>query len=165
MLIQRSVFWALLGVVVLSGCANNAYLLAKQRTAAGGELETQQAAADRALQDELRRQAELKRQQERTDSEIALNSQRIAALQGDLRKQEAQLKAALNGRKITKAQHDQLKRQLDGLRTDAQRADMENQGSASSKTPAGDPARQAELAKLEERKKALEKALATMTAR
>jgi chromosome segregation ATPase len=154
-----------LGIAVLSGCANNAYLQAKERTAAGGELDRQEAAARKALGDEKRRQAELQGRQQGIDAEIARNSQRISALQGDLSRQKAQLATALNGRKITKRQHDQMKRELDGILADTQRADLENQGAAMSKTQGNDAAKQAELAKLEERKRALEKTLSVMTAR
>ncbi len=156
----------LLGLALLAGCANNAYFEAKQRTAAGGELDRQEAAAQQALQSERARQADLQTRQRAIDTEIARNAQRITALQGDLKRQEAQLAAALNGRKITKSQHDQVKRQLDALQADTQRADMENQGAALSKQAQGvDAAKRAELARLEERKRALEQTLSAMTAR
>lgn len=156
----------LLGGALATGCANNPYLEAKQRTAAGGELDQQQAAAQRDLDAEKRRQADMQARRQGIDAEIARNSQRISALQGDLKKQDAQLAAALSSRKITKAQHDQLKRQVEGLRADTNSAELENQRAAMSKSPGGnDTAKQAELAKLEERKKALEKTLSAMTAR
>lgn len=162
---KLSTLGCLVGVVLLTGCANNAYLQAKQRTAAGGELDQQEAAAQRTLQDEQRRQADLQARQRSVDAEVARNAQRISQLQGDLRKQDAQLAAALKGRKITRAQHDQVKGQLEGLRADTQRAELENQGSALSRTSGNDAAKQAELAKLEERKRALEKTLSAIAAR
>lgn len=155
---------ALLGVALVTGCANNPYFDARQRTAAGGELDQKEAAAQRDLEAERRRQAGMQVQRQGIDTEIARNSQRISALQGDLKKQDAQLAAALSARKITKAQHDQIKRQVDGLRADANSAELENQRAAVSKAPGNDAAKQAELAKLEERKRALEKTLSAMTA-
>ena len=156
---------SMLAVVALTGCANNAYLQAKQRTAPGGELDQQAAAAQRGLEVEKRKQAELQGRQKTVDTEISQNAKRISALQGDLIKQDTQLAAALKKRKITKAQHDQLKRQVEALRGDTQRVELENQGAALSKNAAGDAEKQAQLGKLEERKRALEKSLSAMTAR
>lgn len=165
MQMKSHVFTALLGAVLLTGCANNPYLEARQRTTAGGELDQREAAAQRDLDAERRRQSDMHIRRQGIDAEIARNSHRISALQGDLKKQDAQLAAALSARKITKAQHDQIKRQVDGLRADTNSAELENQRAAGSKTPSNDAAKQAELAKLEERKKALETTLSAMTAR
>ena len=156
---------ALLGAALLAGCAGNPYIDAKRRTAAGGELDQQQAAADARLADEQRRNVALQGQKTSVDTEVARNAQRIGALQNDLKRQDAQLAAALKARQVDKTRYDQLKRQLNDLQADTQRADMDNRGAALSKSPGADAAKQAELADLEKRKKALEDALAALTKR
>lgn len=157
---------ALAGALLLAGCANNPYLDAKRRTAAGGELDQQEAAARRDLDAEQRRRAAITTQKADVDAQIQRNSQRIASLEKDLRAQDRQLADALKSRKIDKTRHDDLKRQLEDLRADTQRADLDNQRDGMSKTPtSGDAAKQAQLAELEKRKKALEDALGALTKR
>ncbi|MFC3337608.1 hypothetical protein [Paracandidimonas soli] len=78
-----------------------------------------------------------------------------------LKTQEAQLAAALRARKVSKSQHDQLKRELDSLKAGTQQADLDNQGSAFSKKGV-DPQKEAQLKALERRKKELEDTLAKL---
>lgn len=150
---------------LLAGCAGNAYLDAKRNTAAGGQLERDTAAAQRDLDGARARNVQLQTDRERMAGQIEQDRQRIASLEGDLRRQETALAAALKAGKVSQARHAQLKRELDTLRADTQAAELANRSRAMAKTSdaQADAAKQAQLRELERRKKALEDALAAMT--
>lgn len=147
-------------VLLLAGCAN-AYLDAKRNTAPGGAQEQQLIAANQRLAVAQDRNQSLQDQKMQRDREIERNSRRISALESSLKTQEAQLAAALRARKVSKGQHDQLKRELDSLKAGTQQADLDNQGSAFSKKGV-DPQKEAQLKALERRKKELEDTLAKL---
>ena len=149
---------------LLSGCAGNAYLDAKQNTAAGGRQERDIANANADLERARAQNASLQNASARRQAEIDRDKRRVATLESDLRKQDATLAAALKSGKVTKARHAQLKRDLDALRGDTQSAELENQRLALARTPdaKADAAKETQLRELEQRKKTLEDALAQM---
>ena len=149
--------------VLLTGCAGNAYLDAKRNTAAGGQLERDTNAAQRDLDNARARNEQIKRDQVRVDQQIEQDRRRIAAVDSDLRKQDAALAAALKAGKVSQFRHASLKKELDALRTETQSADMANRAQAMAKGDAkADAAKEQQLRNLESRKQALEQALAAM---
>ena len=153
---------ALLG----AGCADNPYLDAKRNTAPGGRQERDINAANAQLAGAQAQNASLQSATARREQEIDRNDRRIRTLQADLRRQDAALTQALRSKRLTQARHDQLRRDLDGLRNDSQTAELQNQGSrmAKSSDAAADAAKEARLRDLEKRRHDLEQALAAVGA-
>ena len=147
-------------VAMLSGCAN-AYLDAKRNIAPGGALDNELREANYQLASAKARNDSLQDQKMAREREIERNNRRINALSASVKKQESELTAALNARKVSKGQYDQLKRELDSLKAGTQQADMDNQSSAFSKKSV-DPQKEAQLKALEKRKQELEATLAKL---
>lgn len=148
----------------ITGCT---YIDAKQNTARGGKLETDTAEARRTLASAKQENVQLQQQKAQRERELERNEQRIQALETDLRQQDAMLASALKSQSLTKARHDQLKRDLDAIRKETAAIGQQNDsdrlsGAADAKA---DAAKEARLRDLERRKKELETALATLVKR
>lgn len=150
--------------LLVTSCATNPYTDAKRRTAAGGEnsvrLTEAQVRTDKANIDKTLLEDKVLQ----SDRDIERNARRIASAEADLINNDKQLASALQSRKISQARHDQLKREVDGLRAEVQRADLDNQarGMSRNPNPAADAAKEARLKDLEKRKKELEDTLAKL---
>jgi hypothetical protein len=155
---------ALLIAASLAGCT---YIEAKQNTMAGGKLETDTADARRNLANARQENVQLQETKLQRERELERNEQRISALETDLRKQDTLLASALKSQNLTKARHDQLKRDLEAIRKETAALGQQNDadrlsGTANAKS---DAAKEARLRDLERRKKDLETALATLVKR
>lgn len=158
--------WLAGAAALLAGCANNAYLDAKRNTAAGGAQSQQIQAAKTDLQTAQTQNMRLASDKARREDELARNNQRIRALETDLRKQDATLASALKSKQVTQARYNELKREMDAVRTETQSVDLQNRGDAMSTGDAkADAAKEARLKDLERRKQDLEKALAGLAQR
>ncbi|MEJ8849968.1 hypothetical protein [Variovorax rhizosphaerae] len=152
--------------LALAGCANNAYLASKSYTASGGQMESDIATANSNLATAQQTNVQLKQDVALRNEAIERDARRINTLNGDLNAQDAQLKRALQAKKVSQSRHAELKRQLDSIRQETQNADLENQRAKMAKTPdpKADAAKEAHLRDLEKRKKDLDTALKALTA-
>ncbi|MFZ3119615.1 MAG: hypothetical protein WA159_15010 [Variovorax sp.] len=156
---------AILGATLLAaGCANNAYLESKRYTAAGGQMERDTSNANAQFASAQVANAQLQTTVARQDAEIAENARRIKTLNAELQTQHARLTAALKSKRLTQARHDQLKRELDGIRADSQSVELENDRARMAKTqdPKAEEAKRQKLKDLETRKKQLETQLGAL---
>ena len=148
----------------LAGCT---YIDAKQNTARGGKLETETTEARRTLADAKRENVQLQNTKAQRERELERNEQRIQAIEADLRQQDAALASALKSQSVTKARHDQLRRDLDAIRKEAAAIGQQNDADrlSGASDAKADAAKEARLRDLERRKKDLEAALATLVKR
>lgn len=142
------IVWAALA---LAGCAGNPYFDAKNRTAAGGQLDTEQKAANAQLSGAKAENTRLQADKAQRDREIQANDQRIKALTASLARDQRTLDSALKSQKISQQRYDELKQELEAVRAGAARGPAPN---------ASDSEKETRLRELEGRKKALEAALA-----
>lgn len=151
-------------VLLLSGCAANTYLDAKRNTAAGGQQERDIAAAKSDLASAQAQNTSLQDQKLQREREIERNNRRIRALESDLKKQDAALTSALKSKQVSQARYNELKKEMDAVKSETQSVDLQNKGDAMAAPDAkADAAKEARLKDLERRKKDLEAALAGLT--
>jgi hypothetical protein len=158
---------ALIALLISASLAGCTYIEAKQNIAAGGKLETETAEARRQLADAKRENVQLQQTKLQREQELERNERRIQTVEADLRKQDVLLASALKSQSVSKARHDQLKRDLDAIRKEAAAIGQQNDsdrlsGAADAKA---DAAKEARLRDLERRKKELEAALAALVKR
>lgn len=151
---------------LLAGCASNAYFDTLRNTAPGGKLETDTRAAEERLRREQAERDRVQRQNAVVQGQISADERQIQTLKASLVQQDRKLAQALKDRKLTKARHDELKRQLDDLSADASSAELQNRGSAmGAADPKVEAAKKAQLDKLEERRRTLESALSDLASK
>ena len=149
--------------LLLSGCAANTYLDAKRNTAPGGQQERDIAAAKTELTTAQQQNVSLSDQKLQREREIERNNKRIRAMEADLRKQDVALASALKSKQVTQARYNELKREMNAVKTEMQSVDLQNKGDALGTPDAkADAAKEARLKDLERRKKDLETALAAL---
>jgi hypothetical protein len=158
---------ALVPLLISASIAGCTYIDAKQNIARGGKLETETADARRTLASAKQENVQLQQTKAQRERELERNQQRIQTLETDLRQQDAALASALKSQSLTKARHDQLKRDLDAIRKETAAIGQQNDsdrlsGAADAKA---DAAKEARLRDLERRKKELETALAALVKR
>jgi hypothetical protein len=162
---RRLLLGSALACAAVAGCGT--YIEAKQNIAPGGKLETETAEARQTLASVKKENVQLQSTKLQRERELERNERRIQALETDLRQHDAALASALSSRRLTKARHDQLKRDLDAIRKETaaigQQNDADRLGGVSD--PKADAAKEARLRALEQRKKELEAALATLVKR
>jgi hypothetical protein len=161
---RLQVFIPLLISASLAGCT---YIEAKQNIASGGKLETETADARRTLASVKKENVQLQETKAQRERELERNERRIQTLETDLRQQDAMLASALKSQSLTKARHDQLKRDLDAIRKETAAIGQQNDsdrlsGAGDAKS---DAAKEARLRDLERRKKELETALGALVKR
>ena len=150
---------------MVSGCGT--YLEAKQNVAPGGKLDQEKAEARRTLADVKRENVQLQEARLQRERELERNERRIQAIEADLRQQDAALASALQARKLTKARHDQLRKDMEAIRKETVALGQQNDSDrlAAASDPRADAAKEARLRDLERRKKELEAALAALVKR
>lgn len=160
--------WSLPALLLLGGCAaTGAYMDAKDNTRAGGRQEQQIAAARTDLTTAQGQNTQLQDAKLQRERELERQDKRIRAVEEDLRKQDAALANALKGKQVTQARYNEIKREMDAIRSEAQAVDMQNRGDALAKTsdPKADAAKEARLKELERRKAELEGTLSALAKR
>jgi hypothetical protein len=149
------------GLAVLQGCAT--YQEARSNVAPGGALDQQKAAARQDLSNAQFENARLGNEKARREAELKRNDERLRQVERDLRRQDQALAAALKARQVDQKRHAELKRQMDALRGEAQSVDLQNKGDAFKPADASaDAAKEQRLRELERRKQELETALAAL---
>lgn len=150
--------------LLLSGCATSTYLDAKRNTAAGGQQERDIAVAKSDLASAQAQNTSLQDQKLQREREIERNNRRIRAVEADLKKQDAALASALKAKQVSQARYNELKKEMDAVKSEMQSVDLQNKGDAFAAPDAkADAAKEARLKELERRKKDLESALAGLT--
>ena len=96
------------GLAVLGGCAT--YQEARSNVAAGGALDQQQAAARQDLARAQTENTRLGGEKARREAEIKRSDERLRQVERDLRVQDQALATALKARQIDQRRHAQLKR-------------------------------------------------------
>jgi hypothetical protein len=148
-------------LALMAGCT---YMETKRDNAPGGRMDQEKAAARQDLESARAQNTELSSASQKRRADIAAMNERIARVDADLRRQDQSLNEALKARRISQERYNQLKKQLDGMRSETQEIDLQNKGSAMAAPDAkADAAKQARMAELEKRKRDLEAALAQMS--
>lgn len=101
----------------LTGCAT--YMDARANVALGGKLDQQKSVAARDLNAAQTEHARLQALRAQQDIQLGKLDEQVLALQRDQKVQEARLAEALRMRKITKAKHDQLSKEIQSVKADA----------------------------------------------
>lgn len=107
----------LLASLALGGCAT--YMEARDNVAPGGKIDQQKAAAARELQSAQAQRAAMQQRRAEQDAQLARIDDQLRRLQAEQKTQQAQLAQALQARRITKARHDQLTKELQAVRSQA----------------------------------------------
>ena len=161
---KRQLAVILTSTALLSGCGT--YMEAKQNTRAGGAIDQQKASARVDLTAAQTANIKLQDDKMQREREVERMDKRLRAAQNELDQQNKALNDALRSRQISQARHDQVKRDLDGIK--AEMSNMELQNRMDAGTPAN-PQAQAEkekkLAALEKRKNDLNAAMSAMLKR
>jgi hypothetical protein len=155
-----------LGAIAMSALASGCgtYLEAKQNVASGGKLDQEKAEARQTLAEVKRENVQLQQTKQQRERDLANNQRRIQAIEADLRQQDAALATALQARKLTKARHDQLRKDMEAIRKETVALGQQNDSDrlAGASDPKADAAKETRLRDLERRKKELEAALAAL---
>jgi hypothetical protein len=151
--------------LTLAGCET--YLDAKKNVAPGGKLERDTAEARRDLDQAKRENVRLQQAKADREQELERNERRIQAIEADLRQQDATLASALKSRQLTKARHDQLKKDMEAIRRETAALGQQNDSDrlSGASDAKADAAKETRLRDLERRKKELEAALAALVKR
>lgn len=150
--------------LLLAGLAACTYMETKRENAPGGRMDQEKAAARQELESARTQNVQLSAASQQRRADIAAMNDRIARVDTDLKRQDQALAAALKNKRVSQERYNQLKKQLDGMRSEAQELDLQNKGAAIGAPDAkADAAKQQRLAELEKRKKDLEAALAQMS--
>jgi len=150
--------------VLASGCGT--YMEAKSNIAPGGQLNRDIVSARTDLAVAKRQQADLRDAKLQRDREIERTEKRIHAVQTELARYDADLSSALQTQRLTRARHDDLKRQLSSIRAEVAALELQN---GSDRMQAPDPKAQAEketrLVALEQRRRDLEASITALLKR
>lgn len=145
--------------LLLAGCA---YTETSAKLARGGYYDTRLTTAQRNYENEQDRKTQLERDQQRLADERASierdtqrYDQQLAALNAELKQSNADLERARNTNKVSRAQYDKLKADLDQLR-------LEEQAQSFSRADPGE--KQRKLEELRSRKEALQTAIKALAA-
>ncbi len=150
--------WALAGCAAIQAHDNATTYVRPGGTGdqqkAAAAVEIQRARAQNiALQDEkLQRERELKRTEDR-----------LRDMEAEVARQDKALADALRAKQVSQARANDLKREMDNIRSEMQQIDLQNKAAAIGKAdPAADRAKEERLKALEARKKSLETSLAQL---
>lgn len=154
----------LVAVTVIGGCAAmDSYNQAGRYTAPGGGGDQQKAAAQAELQNARQQSAGLQADVALRQREIQQINERLRASEFDLAAQSRALDEAIRARRVSQAQADPLRKEIENIRIEMQKIDALNKATAAAKPdPAADEAKRKRLADLDGRRKALEATLAQM---
>ncbi|MBK8763533.1 MAG: hypothetical protein KA778_00090 [Burkholderiaceae bacterium] len=141
---------------LLSACT---YIEERRDLNAGGP-QQRETAAQAALDAERQRAGGLSARQAQRQDELAALNMRLSEAQAGLDAQTKRLDEALRNKKISITRYNELKRQADGLKSDAAGLKLRNDADRASKANLGnDPAKLKQLEALEQRRRDLESAL------
>lgn len=131
----------------------------ERRDLMSGGPQRREAAAQTELDAERQRAAGLAAQKSQRERELDEVNGRLARAQAALDDQNRRLAAALKARQISQAKHDELKRSIDGLKSDASELRARNDADRVRRNGPTDAEKLKKLQELEQRRRDLETAL------
>lgn len=120
--IRRALLIALLASSMLGGCAT--YIEARDNVAPGGKLDQQRAAAARDLDAAQAQRAAMQQQRAQREAQLARMDDQLRRLQAEQKAHQQQLAQALRARRMTSAQHEQLSKELQSVKAQAEALQM-----------------------------------------
>jgi hypothetical protein len=139
------------------------YKQAGRYTAPGGEGDQQKAMAQAELQRARQQSAGLQADVQQRQREIQQVNERLRAGEADLVAQSGALDSAVRARRVSQAQADQIRKEIEDIRIEMQKIDALNKAAVAARPdPTVDETKRKRLADLDRRRKALEDTLGKM---